>query len=110
MLNSKILSLHYLQSLRPRCDLLRHNFQIFFYAMPFQEMEQEQIPRLVADGKRPTLYDRVGNVLQNCWTNPSERLIMERIVQTFTTISVSSLLITLNEVCIGISEGSTSIR
>ena len=73
-------------------------------------MEQGQIPRLVADGKRPSLYDRVWNVLQNCWTNPSERPMVERIVQTFTTISVSSLLITLNDVCIGISEGPTSIR
>ena len=78
--------------------------------MPFQEMEQEQNSRLVADGKRPSLYDRVWNVLQNGWTNPSERPTMEHIVQTFTAISVSSLLLTLSEVRIGISEGSMSIR
>jgi len=39
--------------------------------------------------------------------NPSEHPMMEQIVQTFNTISVSSLLRTLSEVCIGIFEEST---
>jgi len=54
--------------------------------------------------------DRVRDVIQNCWSaNPSERPTMEQIAQSFTTISVSSLLETLSEVCIGISEGSIQI-
>jgi len=42
--------------------------------------------------------------------NPSEHPTKEKIVQTFVTIRISSLLRTLNEVCIGISEGSVQIH
>ncbi|KAF8345489.1 hypothetical protein F5887DRAFT_181416, partial [Amanita rubescens] len=74
-------------------------YEIFFDAVPFQEIVQEQIPLLVSDGKRPTrlntprMDDCFWNVIQNCWsTNPSERPTMKQIVQTFATISVSRLL------------------
>ena len=55
--------------------------------------------------------DRVWDVIQDCWSvNPSKRPTMEQIVQALTTISISSLLKTLREVCVGISEGSIQIR
>ena len=51
--------------------------------------------------------DRVWDVIQDCWSvNPSKRPTMEQIVQALTTISISSLLKTLREVCVGTSEGS----
>ena len=81
--------------------------------MPFQEIEQKEIPQFVTDGQRPIqlntpLMDpRVWTMLNRCWdTNPSERPTMEQIVQSFTTISVSLLHKALSEVCIGIFEGS----
>ena len=55
--------------------------------------------------------DRVWDVIQDCWSvNPSKRPTMDQIVQALTTISISSLLKTLREVCVGISEGSIQIR
>jgi len=80
--------------------------------MPFQEIEQKEIPQFVTDGQHPTRLNtpqmdpHVWTMLKSCWDNPSERPTMEQIAQSFTTISVSLLHKALSEVCIGVSEGS----